>query len=145
METIYERPLDYDLEHEGDDEDIAFYVRLLEKWRPRRVMELASGSGRVTIPLARAVAAWGGKIVGLEREGPMLEAAYLKREELSDNERASVSFLEADMRDWRAAEPFDLVIAPCSSLSHLLTLDDQIAAWGCAYQNLRRSGRMVAD
>ena len=24
METIYERPEDYDLEHEGDDEDIAF-------------------------------------------------------------------------------------------------------------------------
>ena len=25
MEAIYERPRDYDLEHEGDEEDIAFY------------------------------------------------------------------------------------------------------------------------
>ena len=73
METIYQRPHDYDLEHEGDDEDVAFYVRLLEKWQPRRVMELASGSGRVTIPLARAAAASGVEIVGLERELPMLE------------------------------------------------------------------------
>lgn len=63
METIYQRPGDYDLEHEGDDEDVAFYVRLLEEWRPRRVMELASGSGRVTIPLARAAARSGVQVV----------------------------------------------------------------------------------
>jgi hypothetical protein len=68
METIYQRPRDYDLEHEGDDEDVAFCVRLLEKWRAKRVMELASGSGRVTIPLARAAgpsgprsSGWSGK------------------------------------------------------------------------------------
>jgi hypothetical protein len=46
MEAIYQRPRDYDFEHEGDDEDIAFYVKLLEKWQPRRVMELASGKGQ---------------------------------------------------------------------------------------------------
>ena len=127
VETIYHRPRDYDLEHEGDDQDVAFYVKLLEKWRPRRVMELASGSGRVTIPLARAASASGVEIVGLEREESMLEAAYLKRAALSDTERACLSFIEADMRDWRTADPFDLVIAPCSSLSHLLTIDDRSA------------------
>jgi predicted O-methyltransferase YrrM len=67
MEAIYERPRDYDLEHEGDDEDVAFYLRLLDRWRPRRVMELASGSGRVAIPLARAAAALQIEVVGLER------------------------------------------------------------------------------
>src|SRR5689334_24490517 len=45
MEAIYERPRDYDIEHEGDDEDVAFYLRLLERWQPRRVIELAAGSG----------------------------------------------------------------------------------------------------
>src|SRR5690348_3356545 len=54
MEAIYERPRDYDLEHEGDQEDIAFYLALLARWRPRRIAELGAGSGRVTIPLARA-------------------------------------------------------------------------------------------
>ena len=73
MEAIYERPGDYDLEHEGDEEDVAFYLRLLARWQPRRVMELAAGSGRVTIPLARAGSATGIQIVGLEREGPMLD------------------------------------------------------------------------
>jgi hypothetical protein len=37
------------------------------------------------------------------------------------------------------------VIAPCSSLSHLLTLDDQIAAWRCAWNNLTDGGRFVVD
>src|SRR5690349_11989649 len=131
MEAIYERPGDYDLEHEGDDEDITFYVRLLDRWRPRRVMELGSGTGRVSIPLARAAGAQV-EIVGLEREGPMLDEASRKRAALGPRERAALSFVTADMRDWRTAEPFDLVIAPCSSLSHLLTLEDQIAAWRAA-------------
>ena len=34
MEPIYQRPGDYDLEHEGDDEDIDFYKRLIGRWRP---------------------------------------------------------------------------------------------------------------
>ena len=145
MEAIYERPRDYDLEHEGDDEDVAFYLRLLERWQPRRVMELASGSGRVTIPLARAGAAAGVQVVGLEREGPMLDEALSKRAGLDAPERACLSFIQGDMRDWRVDEPFDLVIAPCSSLSHLLTIDDQIAAWQCAASNLTDGGRFVAD
>jgi hypothetical protein len=75
----------------------------------------------------------------------MLEAAYRKRAALDNNARARLSFIKADMRDWQTAEPFDLVIAPCSSLSHLLTLDDQIATWRCALRNLRNGGRLVAD
>jgi SAM-dependent methyltransferase len=145
MEAIYERPGDYDLEHEGDDEDVAFYVKLLALWRPRRVMELASGSGRVSVPLARAAAASGIEIVGLERPGPMLDEAWRKRAELEDAARDCLTFVEADMREWHATEPFDLVVAPCSSLSHLLTLDDQMRAWKCAYDNLRAGGRFVAD
>jgi SAM-dependent methyltransferase len=145
MEAIYQRPRDYDLEHEGDDQDVAFYVKLLDTWQPRRVMELASGSGRVTIPLARAAAVSGVQIVGLEREASMLEEACRKRALLSHTERSCLRFIHGDMRDWRTEEPFDLIIAPCSSLSHLLTVDEQIDTWRCAYRNLRNGGRLVAD
>jgi SAM-dependent methyltransferase len=145
MEAIYERPGDYDLEHEGDDEDVAFYVKLLGHWRPRRVMELASGSGRISIPLARAAAASGIEIVGLERPGAMLDEAWRKRAELEEAARDRLTFVSGDMREWHATEPFDLVLAPCSSLSHLLTLDDQMRAWRCACENLRGGGRFIAD
>ncbi len=145
MEAIYERPRDYDLEHEGDEEDVEFYLRLLDLWRPRRVMELAAGSGRVSIPLARAAAAIGAEIVGLEREGPMLDEAIRKRDGLDAESRRCLTFETGDMRNWRTDEPFDLVIAPCSSLSHLLTLDDQIAAWRCVRDALVDGGRFVVD
>jgi SAM-dependent methyltransferase len=145
MEAIYERPRDYDLEHEGDDEDIAFYLRLLDRWRPRRVMELAAGNGRVTIPLARAAASRDIEIVGLEREGAMLEHARQKRAGLDEDVRRCLTFTSGDMRAWRAEQPFDLVIAPCSSLAHLLSLDDQLAAWRCAFDGLAAGGRFVVD
>ena len=79
-EPIYKRPGDYDLEHEGDDEDIGFYRRLVQRLRPRRVLELACGSGRVTLPLAEQGAAQGFEVVGVELADEMLSAALEKRD-----------------------------------------------------------------
>src|SRR3954451_12887882 len=79
-EPIYRRPGDYDLEHEGDDDDIGFYRRLVERLRPRRVLELACGSGRVTLPLARLAASQDFEIVGVELADEMLAAAGEKRD-----------------------------------------------------------------
>jgi ubiquinone/menaquinone biosynthesis C-methylase UbiE len=98
VETIYERPRDYDLEHEGDDEDIRFYVNLVRKLRPTRVLELAAGSGRVTIPLAQLAAREGFTVVGLERSDAMIDEAERKRQQLSDPERRSLTFLRGDLR-----------------------------------------------
>ena len=145
MEAIYERPHDYDLEHEGDDEDIEFYSSTLTHSRPPRVLELACGSGRVTIPLARHAASIGCELVGIDTSTTMLEEAERKRAELPPEARTRVKLLQGDVRTWQGDEPFDLVITPCSSLSHLLTLEDQIAAWTQAARNLRPGGRFIAD
>ena len=145
MDAIYDRPRDYDLEHEGDDEDIEFYTRLVRQLRPHRVLELASGSGRVTIPVAEVAEELGFEVVGLEIAAPMLQEAERKRAELHTAARDRVRFAEGDIRSWRSDEPFDLIISPCSSLSHLLTIDDQLAAWRTAYGNLAAGGRFIAD
>ena len=146
MEAIYSRPRDYDLEHEGDDEDIEFYLELVRKLRPSRVLELASGSGRVTIPIARLAPSLGFDIVGLEIAGPMLEEAERKRAELESDVQRRVTFVQGDLRKRRArpAVRSDRD-TPCSSLSHLLTLDDQLAAWQRAHDNLKAGGRFVTD
>ena len=145
MEAIYQRPRDYDLEHEGDDEDIEFYCELVRHLRPQRVLELACGSGRVTIPLAKQAAALGFIVAGIDMSDSMLAEAERKRDSLDAEARQHVSFMKADVRTWVSEEPFDLIIAPCSSLSHLLTLEDQLAAWSTARRNLRPGGRLVAD
>ncbi len=147
MEAIYQRPDDYDLEHEGDEQDVAFYIRLVDRLRPRRLLELASGSGRVTLPLAAHAAREGlpMEIIGLELADSMLEAASRKRDELDEAARCHVRFVQGDLRSWHAEQPVDLIIAPCSSLSHLLALEDQIAAWTRARLNLVPGGRFVAD
>jgi SAM-dependent methyltransferase len=144
-EPIYRNPRDYDLEHEGDDEDVAFYLRLATRLRPRRILELACGSGRVSIPLATLGAEHGFDVVGLELADEMLDEARRKREALDPPARDRLSFVRGDMRTWESDGDFDLVISPCSSLSHLLTLDDQLATWRRAYAHLAPGGRFVAD
>jgi hypothetical protein len=49
------------------------------------------------------------------------------------------------MRNWSAAEKFDLIVSPCGSMAHLLTLKDQVDAWKQAYNNLNGGGRFVVD
>jgi hypothetical protein len=75
----------------------------------------------------------------------MLDEARAKLAELDDQARARVTFVKGDMRDWHRAQPVDLVIAPCSSLTHLLTLDEQVATWRSAFDNLVPGGRFVVD
>jgi SAM-dependent methyltransferase len=144
-EPIYRRPGDYDLEHEGDQEDIGFYRRLVERLRPRRVLELACGSGRVTLPLAELAAVQGFEMVGVELADEMLAAAVQKREAAAPAVQRALTLAQGDMRTWRTDEPFDLVITPCSSLCHLLTLPDRLAAWRTAWLALAPGGRFVAD
>jgi SAM-dependent methyltransferase len=145
MDAIYERPHDYDLEHEGDEEDIEFYVRLVRQLRPRRMLELASGSGRVAIPLAKVAAELNFDIVGLEIAEPMRALAERKRADLPVEMAQRLEFVDGDLRSWRSSAPFDLIITPCSSLAHLLTIEDQLDAWRTAHENLAPGGRFVAD
>ena len=77
-EAIYRRPRDYDLEHDDDGEDVAFYVELAKRLRPRRVLEQGAGSGRVTTPLAELGARAGFTITALDASPEMLAEAKRK-------------------------------------------------------------------
>lgn len=144
-DTIYARPDQYDLEHEGDDSDVRFHVELVRRYRPRRVLELGCGSGRVTLPIAEAAADLGASIVGIDTDERMLEQARKKAEALDAGARGRLSLEPGDLRGWRGAAPFHLVIVPCGTLSHLLSLDDQLSAWRTAWDNLAPGGRFVVD
>jgi SAM-dependent methyltransferase len=143
-EAIYRRPADYDLEHEGDARDVFFYRRLLERLRPRYVLELGCGSGRILFPLASALED-GGRIVGVEVNDVMLAEAQRKLEDAEAPVADRVRLEQGDMRSWTSPERFDLVLVACSSVTHLLTLGDQLAVWRRAFEHLSSKGRFVID
>jgi SAM-dependent methyltransferase len=144
-ELIYQKPADYELEHEGSTDDIEFFVSLAQRLKPKRVLELACGSGRVTLALAKLAAREGFDLVGLDNASEMLSEARRRHEEASQEVRDRLTLLEADMRHWSACKRFDLIVSPCGSMAHLLTLQDQLAAWRQAYDNLNVGGRFVVD
>lgn len=144
-EHIYRRQRDYDLEHEDDDQDVSFYVELAGRLRPRRVLELGAGSGRVTVPLAERGARDGFTLTALDASPTMLEEAERKLAATPQVVRERVELVAGDMRSWEAPEPFDLILVPCGAVTHLLALDDQLAAWTRAHANLANGGHLVVD
>ncbi len=145
MVQLYRRPDEYDLEHLGDDDDIQFYVSLAQSLKPKSVLELACGTGRITIPLAEEGAGSGYSVVGLDAEPAMLKQAGQKVKRLPASVRNRISLVKGDMRIWHRREPFDLIVLPCSSISHVLELQDPLAIWDRALQNLSPGGRFVVE
>jgi len=144
MSQLYSHPVEYDLEHLGDA-DVEFYVSMVERLRPRRVLELGCGTGRITLPLAEQGARLGFEIVGLEKQAEMLEHAAKRKRHAALEVNERLRLVNADMRTWKTESAFDLIIIPCSSISHLLTLEDQLAVWSACRHNLRPGGRFVVE
>ena len=142
---IYARPDVYDMEYEGaSNHDARFFARLLARVRPRRVLELACGSGRVTFTLAAALPM--AKIVGVDSSIDMLDKASAARDAAEPSVRERVALVEGDMRDWPGTgDVFDAVVITCCSVSHLLTLEDRRRTWATAFRLLRPSGVFILD
>jgi SAM-dependent methyltransferase len=145
MVQLYRRPDEYDLEHLGDDGDIKFYVKLSRSLKPERVLELACGTGRITIPLAEEGARSNYSVVGLDKEPAMLRQAGNKVRRMPAATRKRIRLIKGDMCSWRDRRLFDLILIPASSISHVLELRDQLVIWERAFQNLSSGGRFIVE
>ena len=145
MATIYTRPDEYDLEHGSGEEDVAFYQRLVQRFDAHSLVELGCGSGRITLPLAEMADAHELRITGVDVSEDMLGQAEYKLASLPHACRARVQLLREDIRHFRASPTVDLVIVPCSTMAHVLELDDQLAVWRSAHASLRPGGHFVVD
>ena len=98
------------------------------------VLELAAGSGRITLPLVRS----GRRVAALELSGAMIEL-------LKENLRASgleCRIHQGDMAAFELPDLFDAVVIGTTSLS-LLNGEDRRAALQCSFQHLIPGGRIV--
>src|SRR5262245_12365024 len=142
---IYARPDVYEMEYEGaSNHDALFFAHLLARVRPRRVLEFACGSGRVTFTLAAALRMT--EIVAVDSSIEMLGEAEAARDAAEPLVRRRVSLVEGDMRDWPGTgNLFDAVVIGCCSVSHLLTVDDRRRTWATAFRLLRPGGVFILD
>jgi SAM-dependent methyltransferase len=128
----------YDTWSASVTEDVPFYVEeAVASQGP--VLELAVGTGRIAVPIARA----GIRVIGVDSSAGMLEAC---------RERAGAEGVE-ELLDLRLgdllAPPVDervgLVICPFRSLLHLADDDERRRALRAAYERLLPGARLVFD
>src|SRR5881409_2220241 len=99
---------DYDLWAADMVDDVQWYVSLARE-AAEPIVELAVGTGRVAIPIARET---GKRVIGIDRSPAMLAVA---------GDRAAglpIELHEGDMRELSLPEPVDLNICPFRSLMH---------------------------
>lgn len=137
MEDLYTAADLYDLAHPGTARgELEFYLRQARLAGPR-LLELACGTGRLTLPLAAA----GLHLTGLDRSSEMLARARAKAAAAG----AAAEFVAADMRAFDLGRPFDLILLPVNSVCHLLTRPDVEACLRCVRAHLAPGGRFVVD
>jgi 2-polyprenyl-3-methyl-5-hydroxy-6-metoxy-1,4-benzoquinol methylase len=102
-----------------------------------RVLELACGTGRLTIPIAQS----GVDIIGADLSRSMLETARAKAQRAG----VHVEFFEADMRSFALPGPFSTILIPGNSLLHLFTADDLIQCFRNVRRHMAPHGRLIFD
>lgn len=116
-------------------EDIPFYVSLARA-ADGPVVELAVGTGRVAVPVARAI---GRRVVGVDGSPGMLERCRSHASAAG----VDLDLRRSDMRELRLDEQAALVYCPFRALLHLPTWADRRTVFERVFASLRPGGRFA--
>lgn len=118
--------------------DIEFYVEeAIQADGP--VLELASGTGRILLPIARA----GIEITGLDLSSAMLDLTRHKLAAEPVEVQQRVTLVEGDMSDFELGRRFQLITVPFNSFLILEGPAQHRAALTCIRRHLEPGGRLV--
>lgn len=120
--------------------DVAFYVDEATR-TDGKILELASGTGRVLIPIARA----GKEITGAELSRGMLARCRDRVAAEPEEVRRRITLVEGDMRDFALEERFTLAIVPFRPMQHLMSIEDQLSCLDAIRRHLVPGGRLIFD
>jgi SAM-dependent methyltransferase len=120
--------------------DLPFYLELARQ-AGGPVLEVACGTGRVLLPIARM----GIEIHGVDNSRPMLEILKNSLDREPNQVRQRVTLHEGDMRDFRLGEKFPLVLIPFRPMQHMHTVEDQVSALSSAALHLTEGGVLAFD
>lgn len=137
--SVFEDVALYDATYRRRRHDVAWYVGRAAG--VPRLLELGCGSGRVTLPLARA----GVRVTAVDRSEAMLDALTSRLARERREVAARVHPLRADLRALDPSERFPLVICPFNTFLHLYDRDDVARALAAVGRALAPGGRFVFD
>jgi SAM-dependent methyltransferase len=133
----------YDLFYQQQTDDINFYIKLASQMEGHpRILDLACGSGRITLPLLQA----GFEVTGLDRSPEMLDALREKLEQASPELQKRVTIIEGDLTNLGhclGREKYDLIIFGFNSFPHLMTSTDQQTCLKSIQDHLKKQGLFV--
>lgn len=134
ISDIYNDGKHYDQLFAEVGEELSFWVIHAEKYG-ESILELACGTGRITIALAKA----GFNVTGIDYADGMLKEASEK----SAKAGVDIKWAKGDMRDFNLDAKYSLIIIPANALCHLLTTDDFEACMSAVKNHLTHDGRFI--
>jgi SAM-dependent methyltransferase len=133
---IYRDGRHYDAMNRDMVADIPFYLEEAKR-AAGPVLELACGTGRLTIPIAQS----GISIEGVDRSPSML--AHLRTK--AGKARVKIPLTEADIRDFDLGRKFSLILIGFNSIQHLHDYASQAALFANVRKHLSPGGTFVFD
>jgi SAM-dependent methyltransferase len=115
--------------------DVPFYVELARQ-ADGPIVELAVGTGRVAVPIARVT---GQRVIGFDTSPAMLEQARINAAEAG----VELDLRPGDIREFVLDEPAALIYCPFRSLLHLPTWQDRRRTFERVAASLRPAGRFA--
>jgi ubiquinone/menaquinone biosynthesis C-methylase UbiE len=102
--------------------------------KDRSILELACGTGRVAIRLAKERI----RVVGLDISAPMLDVAREKSQGISN-----IELVEGDMRSFNLGEKFGLILIPGHAFQNLVEVEDQVLCLQSIAEHLHEDGTLI--
>lgn len=131
----YTDPNRYDQENQGHHE-LALILQHLPK-EARTIVDLACGTGRLTLPLAEA----GYRMLGIDLHEGMLEAAKGK----SAARNLDIEWRQTDALQLELEQQADAFVMVGNSFQHFLTQEEQLQLLTRIRQNLAPDGLLIFD
>jgi ubiquinone/menaquinone biosynthesis C-methylase UbiE len=128
----------YDLDYGDMEADLV----MIEQFAARcgsPILELACGTGRVLLPLARQ----GYEVTGVDVSAAMLDVA--RRKVAAEGLVDRITLIEGEMQELDLEGRFNLAFVAANSFMHLLTTDDQLAALSRIRGHLNPGGLLLLD
>lgn len=120
--------------------DIPFYIEFAKKIKDP-ILELACGTGRVTIPLAEA----GHDIWGLEFSEQMLEQFKTKTRNLHQRTSDKIHLVHGDMSNFNIDRKFSFVFIPNRSFQLLYKKEREIKCLKSVHKHMSDEGHFIID